>query len=412
MTAPASPPLAGITVVSLEHAVAAPYATRQLADLGARVIKVERPEVGDFARSYDETVRGQSSYFMWLNRSKESLALDLKEPRANRIVNDLLAKADVFVENLAPGATQRMGLDSAELMNRYPNLIVCKISGYGTSGPWQDRKAYDLLIQCETGLVSITGSGDVLAKVGISIADIAAGTQAYSGVLAALFRRTTTGVASKVEVSLFDALTEWMGQPYYYTMYSGQQPSRVGVEHPTIAPYGLFKTRDGGAIVLAVQNEREWESFCTNVLGDRSIGTDPRFSTNSARVTNRAVLLPIIESAMAAIDAIEAAERLDRATIAHARVNSIEEALNHPVLSGRQRWRDIDSPAGSIRAILPPTEISGLEPCMNPVPAVGQHSRPILSELGYSEDEIVLLEKEGVISSARLHREGVEVPGS
>ena len=401
-------PLAGLTVVSLEQAVAAPYATRQLADLGARVIKVERPDVGDFARAYDESVMGQASYFVWLNRSKESLTLDLKDERAISILHELLAEADVFVENLAPGATERLGLGSELLAERYPKLIVCEISGYGGDGPWHDRKAYDLLVQCETGLVSITGRGEVVAKVGISVADIAAGSHAYAGVLAALIRRASTGVASKVEVSLFEALTEWMGAPDYYTMYSGRQPARIGVEHATIAPYGLYETGDGGAIVLAIQNEREWLSLCTNVLGDQAIATDERFSKNAVRVANRDALRAIIDGVFSTLSADDAVAALEGAGVAYAKVNSMLEAIEHPVLSGRNRWREVETPTGPIRALIPPATMSGVDARMDPVPALGSHTASILAELGRSGAEIEALAGDGVISIA--NREGIDRP--
>lgn len=390
-------PLEGITVVSLEQAVAAPYASRQLADLGARVIKIERPGVGDFARGYDEAVLGQATYFLWLNRSKESLTLDLKDERGLAILRELLETADVFIENLAPGATNRLGLSKEALAEDFPSLIVCEITGYGDDGPWAERKAYDLLVQSETGLVSVTGDNDVVAKVGISVADIAAGMFAYSGVLAALFRRATTGVAAPVEVSLFEALSEWMTAPAYYTMYTGRQPSRRGVEHATVAPYGLYQVKDG-ALVLAVQNEREWRSLCETLFGDASVADDPRFSKNSARVENRDQVSALISERLGVLDVEEAEALLERAGVAHARVNSMHEATEHPVLSGRNRWREVDTPGGAIRALIPPVTFGGVELRMDPVPAIGAQTAAILAELGRSDVEVAELARDGVVS--------------
>lgn len=390
-------PLEGITVVSLEQAVAAPFATRQLADLGARVIKVERPGPGDFARGYDESVHGQSSYFVWLNRSKESLTLDIKTPAGREVLERLLAEADVFVQNLAPGAARRLGLGAKELAERYPSLVVCDISGYGNTGPWADRKAYDLLVQCETGVVSLTGSPEEPAKVGISIADIAAGMYAYSGILTALYERRATGRARSVEVSLFEALSEWMGSPAYYTAYSGTQPARVGVQHATIAPYGPYSAADGRTVLLAIQNEREWASFCEVFLGDASLAGDPRFHRNSARVARRDELNAIVAARFAELDAAAAVKLLDDAKVANARLNSVEEYWNHPVLSGRDRWRDVSTPGGAIKALLPPATLSGLNPRMDPVPAVGEHTDSVLRGLGYDDTAITALRADGAV---------------
>lgn len=394
-----SRPLEGITVVSIEQAVAAPYASRQLADLGARVIKIERPGTGDFARQYDETVNGESSYFVWLNRSKESLAIDVKTDAGLVILHELLSEADVFIQNLAPGAAGRLGLSAQELGGKYPKLIVCDISGFGNTGPWADRKAYDMLVQAETGLMSITGTPDAPSKVGISLADVAAGMYAYSGVLAALIRRGTTGEASSVEVPLFEALAEWMGAPAYFTEHSGRQPGRVGAEHATIAPYGPFPTADGEQVVLAVQNEREWAKFCEVVLGDSAIGGDERFIKNSARVANRAALNEMIRARLSALPTEQVVDKLNEASIANARMRDITGFLEHPSLEGRDRWVDVESPGGSIRALLPPATLSGVDARMGPVPALGQHSAEILAELGRSESQIAQLVGEGVVGA-------------
>ena len=379
---PAPLPLAGVTVVSLEQAVAAPFATRQLADLGARVIKIERPAGGDFARRYDEAVRGQSSYFVWLNRSKESLTLDIKAPAGRAILDDLLAGADVLVQNLAPGAATRLGLDAAPLADRYPRLIPCSITGYGPDGPWATRKAYDLLVQCETGLVSITGSPGEPARAGISVADIAAGMYAYTGILTALYRRATTGLATAVHVSLFEALGEWMGSPAYYTRYGGRQPTRAGARHATIAPYGPFTTAGHDTVLIAIQNEREWQAFCEIVFGDAALAADRRFVTNSARVAHRDTLDGLISARFGALDTDAALGLLDQAGVASARMNSVAEFLDHPVLAGRDRWRTVGTPGGPVEALLPPVGLVGVEPVMNPVPAAGQHTDAILGGLG------------------------------
>ncbi|MGY0022012.1 CaiB/BaiF CoA transferase family protein [Streptomyces sp. YJ-C3] len=390
-------PLEGVTVVSLEQAVAAPFATRQLADLGARVIKVERPGSGDFARRYDETVHGQSSHFVWLNRSKDSVTLDVKTPGGREVLERLLAGADVFVQNLAPGAAARLGLSAGELAVRHPDLIVCDISGYGSDGPWAHRKAYDLLVQCETGVVSVTGTPQAPAKVGIAIADIAAGMYAFSGILTALYERRATGTARAVEVSLFEALAEWMGYPAYYTAYSGRQPQRVGAAHATIAPYGPYDAVDGGTVLLAVQNEREWASFCAEFLGDASLAEDPRFHRNSARVARRAELDAIVTARFAELDTQEAVALLEHAKVASARLNTVDDFLRHPVLTGRDRWRDVATPAGPVRALVPPASLSDVEPRMDPVPAVGEHTDPILTELGYDAAGIRELREQGAL---------------
>ncbi|MET8654643.1 CaiB/BaiF CoA transferase family protein [Nocardia aurea] len=396
MTASARPPLEGITVVSLEQAVAAPFATRQLADLGARVIKIERPEVGDFARRYDESVLGQSSYFVWLNRSKESLTLDLKSDRGREILERLVAGADVLVQNLGPGATARLGLDADSLARRYPDLIVCDISGYGSGGSSADRKAYDLLVQAETGLLSLTGPPETPAKVGISVADIAAGMYAYSGILTALLHRLRTGVATPVRVSLFDALTEWMGSPLYYTDNSGNQPARFGAEHATVAPYGPFDTADG-TVLLAIQNEREWAAFCTEVLEDPTLATDARFATNSARVAHRAECNALITARLSTLTTAQTYALLDRTGVANAQMNSVAEFLEHPALVERDRWREIQTPAGPIRAPLPPAILGGVPAVMGPIPDVGAHTTDILAELGYTDADIARLRADRTI---------------
>ncbi|MGP4110608.1 CaiB/BaiF CoA transferase family protein [Streptomyces sp. 4N509B] len=390
-------PLSGVTVVSVEQAVAAPFATRQLADLGARVVKVERPDGGDFARRYDTTVHGESSYFVWLNRSKESLTLDLKAPAGREVMERLLRGADVLVHNLAPGAADRLGLATRELTGRHSSLIPCTISGYGTTGPWADRKAYDLLVQAQTGLVSLTGTARETARVGVSIADIAAGMYAHTGILTALYTRATTGVARPVEVSLFEALAEWLGQPAYYTRHSGTQPPRIGTHHATIAPYGAFPAADGREVLLAVQNEREWAALCEQVLRRPELVADPRFATGPARVAHRAELNAIVAERLAALDSGPASRLLDAAGIAHAEVNSVQRFLDHPVLAGRQRWRWVRTPGGRVPALLPPVDLAGVTPRMDPVPALGEHTGSILAELGYDAAAVDGLRAEGVV---------------
>jgi itaconate CoA-transferase len=389
-------PLTGVTVVSVEQAVAAPFATRQLADLGARVIKIERPDGGDFARGYDTTVNGLSSYFVWLNRSKESLTLDLKRPACAEILARLIARADVFIQNLAPGAADRLGASTALLRERHPRLIVCKVSGYGASGPYAGKKAYDLLVQSEVGLVSITGSEEAAARVGISVADIAAGMYAYSGVLTALFARATTGVGTSIDVSLFDALGEWMGQPAYSARY-GATPLRSGANHASIAPYGPFTAGDGGTVYLGIQNAREWTRFCADVLRRPELADDERFTANALRVHNRAALHAAIVSAFAPLTTDEVIARLDAAGIAWARMNSVAGFLEHPQLTGRDRWREIRSPAGPLRAMIPPVSIEGVEPVMGDVPALGQHTDRILEELGVARETVAAWRSEGAI---------------
>jgi len=390
-------PLQGVTVVSIEQAVAAPFATRQLADLGARVIKIERPGEGDFARRYDATVLGQSSHFVWLNRSKESLTLDLKHADAAVILARLIERADVFVQNLVPGAAARLGLGAAELRAKHPRLIVCDISGYGADGPYSRKKAYDLLIQCETGLVSVTGTPEAPSKAGISVADIAAGMYAYSAVLTALYRREKTGQGASFDVSMFEALGEWMGYPAYFAAYGGTSPPRTGAAHATICPYGPFGTAGGKMVFLGIQNEREWKNFCDAVLRRPEIAADARFADNSARVAHRDELVRLVEDVFATLDAGEVIARLEAANIANARLNTAQEFWDHPQLKARGRWREIESPAGPLQALLPPATIAGVEPRMGPVPAVGEHTRAILAELGLAAEHIARLAQEDAI---------------
>ena len=394
-------PLEGITVVSLEQAVAAPFATRHLADLGARVIKIERPKVGDFARDYDRTVKGMSSHFVWLNRSKESLTLDVKHPAATRILSRLLDRADVFVQNLAPGAAQRLGLAAGELLPQYPRLIVCDISGYGESGPYASKKAYDLLVQSEAGVLSVTGTPETPSKVGISIADIATGVYAYSGILTALYRREKTGKGGRVEVTMLESLGEWMSYPLYYAHFSGAAPPRTGPDHATIVPYGRFRTGDGKSVMLGLQNEREWATFCDKVLGQPELSADPRYDTNFKRNERRAEVVELIEKVFSALTAEQIVAKLDEAGIANARVNTPEEVWQHEQFKARERWRDVGSPVGEIPALLPPATLSDSDVRMDPIPEIGEHTEAILGELGYSKQEIARLGAEGAVSFER-----------
>jgi itaconate CoA-transferase len=380
-------PLDGITVVSLEHAIAAPFCTRQLADLGARVIKVERPGAGDFARAYDDRVRGLSSHFVWTNRSKESLALDLKDADGLRVLQALVAKADVLVQNLAPGAAARMGLAFEALHGKHPRLIVCDISGYGEDGPYRDKKAYDLLIQAEAGLLSVTGTPEVPSKAGNSMADIAAGMYAYSGILAALLQRERTGEGGHIDVSMLESLAEWMNFPMYYAFEGAPPPPRTGASHASIYPYGPFPTGDGGTVMLGLQNEREWAVFCEKVLQDAALARDPRFDANARRNENREELRALIVAAFAKLDTPQVERRLDDAQIANSRMNDMAGLWAHPQLQARDRWRRIDSPAGEIPALLPPARHSGFDYRMDAVPAVGEHTEAILRELGLTMKE-------------------------
>lgn len=389
-------PLAGITVVSLEVAVAGPFASRQLADLGARVIKIERPEVGDFARGYDKKARGLSSHFVWTNRGKESLTLNLKSEAGRRILDQLLVKSDVFLHNLSPGAVERLGFAASRLRRDYPRLIICSISGYGASGPYRQKRAYDLLIQAEAGLLSITGTAETPSKVGIAVADIAAGMYAYSGILTALLARHQTGSGTAIEVSMLEALGEWMGFPVNYTL-GGAPPRRNGASHAAIAPYGPFATGDGGAVILGVQNEREWQRFCDIVLQEPSLALDERFAGNAQRVANRGEMQQIIEAHFGQLTRAEVISRLEQAGIANAEMRSINEFLDHPQLKARQRWREVQSPAGLIPALLPPATISDVEPIFNPIPALGEHTESILTELEYDATTIAQLRADGVV---------------
>ena len=380
-TGPGGLPLEGITVVSLEQAVAAPFATRQLADLGARVIKVERPG-GDFARDYDQAVHGQASYFVWLNRGKESIELDVKSDDGARIMAALLDRADVFVQNLAPGAAARLGLGAETLRQRHPRLITCAVSGYGPDGPYRSKKAYDLLVQCEAGLLSVTGTPDEPAKAGISVADIAAGMYAYSGILAALYERERTGEGTSLDVAMLDALGEWMSQPFYYSVYGGHPARRTGARHASIAPYGPYAAGRGEQVFLGLQNEREWAVLCEKILDRPDLVADDRFGTNTSRVAHDAELTRIIEDAVQDIPADQLIAWLDEAGIASARLRTPEQFAAHPQLRARHRWRDVDSPGGRIRALLPPVSVAGREPAMGAVPALGQHTAAIRAELG------------------------------
>jgi len=385
-------PLTGITVVTLEHAIAAPFATRQLADLGARVIKVERPGVGDFARGYDERVRGLASHFVWTNRSKESLTLDVKHPEAQVILHRLvLEQADIVVQNLAPGAAARLGLSYEALAPKKPELIVCDISGYGSNGPYRDKKAYDLLIQSEAGFLSVTGTEDEPSKAGPSIADIAAGMYAYSSILAALLQRERTGRGQHLDISMLESLVEWMNYPLYYAFEGAPPPSRTGASHATIYPYGPFPAGDGRTVMLGLQNEREWAGFCKIVLQQPELANDARFATNSKRSAARKELRDIIVRAFAGLTADQVVERLDAAAIANAQVNDMHAVWKHAQLKSRNRWREVDTPAGHVPALLPPGSWEEGDPRMDPVPGLGQHSASILAQLGYSNEQVAQL---------------------
>lgn len=390
-------PLDGITVVTLEHAIAAPFCTRQLADLGARVIKVERPGSGDFARAYDERVKGLASHFVWSNRSKESLTLDVKHAEAQKVLAQLLEKADVLVQNLAPGAAARLGLSFEALHEKHPRLIVCDISGYGDDGPYRDKKAYDLLIQSESGFLSITGSPDEPAKAGCSIADIAAGMYAYSGILTALLQRGRTGKGSRIDVSMLESMVEWMSYPLYYAFDGANPPPRAGASHATIYPYGPFAAGDGKIVMLGLQNEREWAAFCKTVLRQPDLATDERFSSNSRRTANQQQLQGLIGKVFSSITSEQLIARLEEAQIANARMNGMHEVWDHPQLKARQRWTQVATPKGPIPALLPPAKTDAFTPRMDAVPALGQHTEAILEELGWKGPAITQLRREGAI---------------
>jgi itaconate CoA-transferase len=390
-------PLDGITVVTLEHAIAAPFCTRQLADLGARVIKVERPGVGDFARAYDERARGMASHFVWTNRSKESLTLDVKHEEAANILGKLLESADVLVQNLAPGAAARLGLSYAALAERFPRLIVCDISGYGADGPYRDKKAYDLLIQSESGFLSITGTPDEPAKAGCSIADIAAGMYAYSNILAALIQRGRTGKGCNIDVSMLESMTEWMNYPLYYAMDGASPPPRAGAAHATIYPYGPFPAGDGRVVMLGLQNEREWGVFCSKVLQQPELANDPRFNSNSARTAARDALRAIIVGVFSALTAEQVIERLEAAQIANAHMNTMHDMWEHPQLKARQRWSEVATPVGPLPALLPPGVPDTWTARMDPVPALGEHTEAILGQLGYDSGRIAALREQKAV---------------
>jgi crotonobetainyl-CoA:carnitine CoA-transferase CaiB-like acyl-CoA transferase len=398
---PVSPPpvlpLDGITVVALEHAVAAPFATRQLADLGARVIKIERPGEGDFARAYDAKVLGQSSYFVWLNRGKESLTLDLKQPGARAVLDGVLAGADVLIQNLAPGAAARMGLDFADLHPAHPKLIVCDISGFGDTGPYRDKKAYDLLIQATAGLIALTGTPEHPSRAGASIADVAAGMYAYSGILTALIQRGRTGEGLRVEVSMFEALTEWMSNSLYFSHYGGSEPVRGEASHPSVAPYGPHRAGDGGVVIFGLQNSREWARFCETALERPDLIHDPRFADNPRRVANRPALTELIEERFATLTVSQVEALLDKAGIGSAAMNSMAEVWGHPQLAARGRWHEVITPAGPIQALRPPATLSAFVPRMGDVPAVGAHTDAILAELGLDADAIGRLRQAGAV---------------
>jgi itaconate CoA-transferase len=394
-------PLDGITVLALEHVIAAPYATRQLADLGARVIKIERRGDGDQARGYDRRARGLSSHFVWTNRGKQSLTLDLKQPAAQRVLQQLVARADVLVQNLAPGAAARLGMSHEALKAGHPRLIVCDISGYGDDparpGPMRDKKAYDLLIQSEAGLLSVTGSAEAPAKAGVSIADIAAGMAAYSGILAALLQRGRTGQGCRIDVSMLEAMTEWMGFPLNYAMDGAEPPPRAGAAHATICPYGPFPTGDGRTVMLGLQNEREWQRFCAQVLQQPALASDPRFDSNPKRVAAREALHAVIDGVFATLSAAQVIERLEAAQIANARLNTMADVWAHEQLHARGRFTEVASPVGPLPALRPPALPDDFEPAMGAIPAVGQHTEAILAELGYGDAEIAALRASGAV---------------
>jgi itaconate CoA-transferase len=384
-------PLEGITVVSLEHAIAAPFCTRQLADMGARVIKIERPGVGDFARKYDERTRGMASHFVWTNRSKESLTLDLKHADAGPVLEQLLAQADVLVQNLAPGAAARMGLSFDALHAKFPKLIVCDISGYGEGGPYETKKAYDLLIQSESGFVSVTGSAEEPSKAGCSIADISAGSYAYSSILNALLLRHKTGLGSHLDVSMLESMVEWMSFPMYYAFEGAAPPPRAGASHATIYPYGPFPVGDGNTIMLGLQNEREWVIFCEKVIEQKALAIDPEFDNNTKRTANRARLRAVIVELFSKMTIAQVEQKLEEAQIANARVNEMKDVWAHPQLKARNRWTEVQSPVGLLPALLPPATNNQFDARMDPIPGIGEHTQAILKELGVDEAAVARL---------------------
>jgi itaconate CoA-transferase len=394
-------PLEGVTVVTLEHAIAAPFCTRQLADLGARVIKIERPGVGDFARAYDARVNGLASHFVWTNRSKESLTLDLKHAEAPTVLAQLLQHADVLVQNLAPGAAARLGLSYEALKASHPRLIVCDISGYGDDpqapGPYRDKKAYDLLIQSEAGFLSVTGSAEAPAKAGCSIADISAGMYAYSNILAALIQRGKTGQGCRLDISMLEGMVEWMSFPMYYAYQGAEPPPRAGAAHATIFPYGPFTSGDGREVMLGLQNEREWKAFCALVLQQPQLADDERFNANARRVANQSALRALITEAFSSLTAEQVVQRLEQAQIANAKVSTMADVWAHPQLQARARWTEVATPAGNIPALLPPGMPASFQPRMDPVPALGEHSAAILAELGYDARAVAALREQGAI---------------
>jgi formyl-CoA transferase len=389
-------PLAGVRVLALEQAVAGPLCTRHLADLGADVIKVERPGRGDFARGYDTAVEGLSSYFVWLNRGKRSLTLDMKHPSAREILDRLVAASDVLVQNLGPGAIDRLGFAPARLRRDYPALVITSISGYGAGGPFETRKAFDLLLQGETGVIATTGNGDQLAKLGISVGDIGAGVYGAMGTLAALYERQATGQGRIVETSLFDALAEWMGYPAYYTLYGGEPPARAGVRHATVVPYGSYRCADG-AVLFAVQTDAQWQAFCAIVCAHPEWETDARFTSSALRRINREALETMIEEVFATLPRAEVIRRLEAADIPFGAVNEVAEFVAHPQLTARDRWREVASPAGTLRAIVPPLDLEGMAPRMDPIPDVGADTDAILAEIGFAPPEIAGLHESGAV---------------
>ncbi|TQF06065.1 CoA transferase [Kitasatospora acidiphila] len=390
-------PLAGVTVIAVEQAVAAPLATRHLADLGARVVKVERPDGGDFARCYDHSVNGLASHFVWLNRGKESVTLDLKTAEGRAVLADLVADADVFLQNLAPGAAARLGFGAAELRARHPRLTTVDMSGYGSGGPYQDKRAYDMLIQAESGLASVTGPPERPAKTGVPTSDIAAGMYALTATLAALVGRATTGQGSGIEVSMFEATAEWLGHQLHYTQGTGRSPGRAGLSHPAITPYDAYPTADGREVLIGIQNDREWARFAAGFLDRPDLADDPAWSTNVARVRRRRLVDALVGGRTATMTADEAIKRLDTLAIAAARLNEVGDLLQHPQLATRARWRTVATPVGDVRALLPPFTFTGVDLPMGPVPALGEHTDSVLRGLGYADERVAQLRGRGVL---------------